>query len=140
MGDSQISGTGYLDPFRLQAPYQLFGTRSFNFCVKPLGYSASEPPDHDRYRQHYSTSGAPPPRSTPALRPARAGGAPPRSMPALCPAALCPARACSAWASLLPLPKQGGVHSPTLLHLVLNLFCGSNLRTSSLGPGTFQPV
>ena len=66
---------------------------------------------------------APPPRSTPALCPARAlgagpgppSGAPPRSTPALCPAALSPARACSTWASLLPLPKMGGEHEASLL-------------------------
>ena len=83
----------------------------------------------------------PPPRSTPALCPARAlggGGPPPGSTrcparasgpppapppplhawardPALCPAALSPARACSTWASLLPLPKMGGEHEASLL-------------------------
>ena len=61
-------------------------------------------------------------RSTPALCPAWAGGvgpgpppAPPRSTPALCPAALSPARACSTWASLLPLPKMGGEEEASLL-------------------------
>ena len=44
----------YLDPFRPQAPYQLFGTQSNNFDATPPGYSASEPLGHDRYRQHYS--------------------------------------------------------------------------------------
>ena len=43
------------------------------------------------------------------------GAPPPRSTPALCPAALSPARACSTWASLLPLPKMGGEHEASLL-------------------------
>ena len=51
MGDSQIFVC--LDPFRLQASHQLFGTQSSNFCPMPPGYSASGPPGYDRYRQHY---------------------------------------------------------------------------------------
>ena len=45
---------GYLDPFRHQASYRLFGAQCGNFGLKPLGYSASEPPGHDHYRQRYS--------------------------------------------------------------------------------------
>ena len=64
-----------------------------------------------------------PPRSVPALCPARGwtrspSGAPP-SAPALCPSALSPARACSTWASLLPLPKMGGEEEASLLPSIL---------------------
>ena len=45
----------YLDPFRPQAPYQLFGTQSGNFRPPSLGYSAMGPPSYDRYGQHYSS-------------------------------------------------------------------------------------
>ena len=41
----------YLDPFRLQAPYQLSGTPSGHCCPKALGSSASGPPSYDRHRQ-----------------------------------------------------------------------------------------
>ena len=69
-----------------------------------------------------SPSGAPP-RSTPALCPVRAGGAGPGPLPAPPPlhagplprGPLPPARACSTWPSLLPLPKMGGEHEASLL-------------------------
>ena len=46
---------GYLDSFRPQAPYQLFGTQSGNFSPLSLslGYSRTGPPSYDRYGQHY---------------------------------------------------------------------------------------
>ena len=46
---------GYLDTFRPQAPYQLFGTESHNISPSSLGYSATGPPSYDPYRQHYSS-------------------------------------------------------------------------------------
>ena len=52
MGDSQISGTW---TFRLQAPYELFGTHSGNFDPPSVGYSATGPPRYDHCGQHYSS-------------------------------------------------------------------------------------
>ena len=40
---------GYLDPYRLQAPYQLPGAQGGSLCPTELGPSAPGPPGHDRY-------------------------------------------------------------------------------------------
>ena len=66
-----------------------------------------------------SPSGAPPPAPRRPSAPRGPWARDPvplrRPPPALCPAALSPARACSTWASLLPLPKMGGEHEASLL-------------------------
>ena len=44
----------YLDRFRPQAPFHLFGTQNRNFGPTSLGYSAPGPPGYDHYKQQYS--------------------------------------------------------------------------------------
>ena len=46
---------GYLDPYRPQAPYQLFGAQSGYLCPTALGSSASGPPGYDRHGQFDSS-------------------------------------------------------------------------------------
>ena len=46
---------GYLDPYRPQAPYQLFGAQSGHLCPTALGSSASGPPGYDRHGQFDSS-------------------------------------------------------------------------------------
>ena len=46
---------GYLDPYRLQAPYQLSGAQGGSLCPTALGPSAPGPPGYDRYRQFDSS-------------------------------------------------------------------------------------
>ena len=46
---------GYLDPYRLQAPYQLSGAQGGSLCPKALGPSAPGPPGYDRYGQFDSS-------------------------------------------------------------------------------------
>ena len=46
---------GYLDPYRPQAPHQLFGAQSGNSCPTALGSSAPGPPGYDRYGQFDSS-------------------------------------------------------------------------------------
>ena len=46
---------GYLDPYRLQAPYQLSGAQGGNFCPTALGPNAPGPPGYDRYGQFDSS-------------------------------------------------------------------------------------
>ena len=46
---------GYLDPYRPQAPHQLFGVQGGYLCPTALGSSASGPPGHDRHGQFDSS-------------------------------------------------------------------------------------
>ena len=46
---------GYLDPYRLQTPYQLSGAQGGSLCPKALGPSAPGPPGYDRYGQFDSS-------------------------------------------------------------------------------------
>ena len=46
---------GYLDLYRPQAPYQLFGAQSGYLCPTALGSSASGPPGYDRHGQFDSS-------------------------------------------------------------------------------------
>ena len=46
---------GYLDPYRPQAPHQLFGAQGSSLCPTALGSSAPGPPGYDRYRQFDSS-------------------------------------------------------------------------------------
>ena len=46
---------GYLDPYRLQAPYQLSGAQGGSLCPTALGPSAPGPPGYDRYGQFDSS-------------------------------------------------------------------------------------
>ena len=46
---------GYLDPYRPQAPHQLFGAQGGNSCPTALGSSAPGPPGYDRYGQFDSS-------------------------------------------------------------------------------------
>ena len=46
---------GYLDPYRPQAPHQLFGAQGGNLCPTALGSSAPGPPGYDRYGQFNSS-------------------------------------------------------------------------------------
>ena len=41
----------YLDPYRPQAPHQLFGAQGGSFCPTALGSNAPGPPGYDRYGQ-----------------------------------------------------------------------------------------
>ena len=46
---------GYLDPYRLQDPYQLFGAQGGDFCPTALGSSAPGPPGYCRHGQFDSS-------------------------------------------------------------------------------------
>ena len=46
---------GYLDPYRPQAPHQLFGAQSGISCPTALGSNAPGPPGYDRYGQFNSS-------------------------------------------------------------------------------------
>ena len=46
---------GYLDPYRLQAPHQLFGAQGGSLCPTALGSNAPGPPGYDRYGQFDSS-------------------------------------------------------------------------------------
>ena len=46
---------GYLDPYRPQAPHQLFGVQGSSLCPTALGPSAPGPPGYDRYG-HFDSS------------------------------------------------------------------------------------
>ena len=46
---------GYLNPYRLQAPYQLSGAQGGSLCPKALGPSAPGPPGYGRYGQFDSS-------------------------------------------------------------------------------------
>ena len=46
---------GYLDPYRPQAPHQLFGARGGISCPTALGSNAPGPPGYDRYGQFDSS-------------------------------------------------------------------------------------
>ena len=46
---------GYLDPYRPQAPHQLFGAQGGSLCPTALGSNAPGPPGYDRYRQFDSS-------------------------------------------------------------------------------------
>ena len=46
---------GYLDLYRPQAPYQLYGAQSGSLCPTALGPSAPGPPGYDRYGQFDSS-------------------------------------------------------------------------------------
>ena len=46
----------YSDPYRPQAPHQLFGAQGGSLCPTALGSSAPEPPGYDRYGQFDSST------------------------------------------------------------------------------------
>ena len=46
---------GYLDPYRPQAPHQLFGAQGGNSCPTALGSNAPGPPGYDHYGQSDSS-------------------------------------------------------------------------------------
>ena len=46
---------GYLDPYRTQAPHQLFGAEGTYACPTTLGPSAPGPPGYDSYGQFDSS-------------------------------------------------------------------------------------